>query len=138
MKKLCQRLILGIFALGVLAGFGYMLAIVGWTKNPHGKYASYEFFGHALTDVLRFENGKVTLETCCGNEAYGTYAKDPTGGWIWTQQQQVRPADRAKWHMTPPRRFRLHRSLFFLRIDSLDQPAFQLDMQRRLFNQIPL
>lgn len=125
-------------ALGFLAVFGYMLAIVAWTKDPHGKYGSYEFFAHSLNDVLRFENGKVTLETCCGNEAFGTYAMDSTGAWIWTQQRQMRPADRTKWHMTPPRRFRLHRSVFFLRMDSLDQPAFRLDMRRRLFHQIPL
>ena len=45
----------------------YLLAIIALTDNPRGKYASYEMVPHAWTDVLRFQDGKVTLETCCGD-----------------------------------------------------------------------
>ena len=137
MKKLFRRLILWSIILLTVAGLGYVLALIALTDDPKGKYASYEFIPHASTDVLRFESGKVTLETCCGNEAYGTYAQDGSGVWIWTYQYQRRPADRTKWHMTPPQRFALHRSLVSLRIEALDPPALRLDMRQRLFNDIP-
>ena len=138
MKKLFRRLILGGIALGLLAGVCYLLAIIALTDNPRGKYASYEMVPHAWTDVLRFQDGKVTRETCCGDETYGTYTQDASGRWIWTHQYQRRPADRTKWHLTPPRRFTLYRSLFSLRIEALDPPAFRLDMRARLFNDFPL
>ena len=138
MRKPFKRLLLGLVVLGLIAVLGYLLAIIALTDNPSGKYASYEFFPHSETDVLRFEDGKVTLETCCGNEAYGTYAQDVSGRWIWTHQFQIRPADRTKWQMTSPRRFILHRSLFSLRVEALDQTALWFDMRRRLFNNVPL
>jgi hypothetical protein len=138
MKTLFRRVTLSGIVLGLLACVGYLLAIIALTDNPRGKYASYEFHPHASTDVLRFQDGKVTLETCCGDQAYGIYTQDDSGQWIWTHQYQKRPADRTKWHLTPPRRFALRRSLFSLQIEALDPPALRLGMRARLFIGFPL
>ena len=138
MKRVVFRLLrIGSVVLAA-ASVLYLFLICSFTDDPRGMYASWEFFPHHYNDVLRFEDGKVTLETCCGNEAYGTYAKDENGKWVWTHQSQRRPADRSKWHLTEPEYYCLERRFFHLRICCKDRPLVELDMRRRLFNAFPL
>lgn len=138
MKRVAARVLRVGVILMALAAVTYAVAVSSFSDDPRGMYASYEFFPHDQNDVLRFENGKVTLETCCGSEAYGSYARDEHNQWIWTHQFQMRPADRSKWHLTDPEYFTLSRSLFHLRVVPRDKPTFGLDMRRRLFNTLPL
>ena len=138
MKRIIERVLrVGAVLLAALA-LSYAFAVISFSDDPRGKYASWQFFPHDLNDVLRFEDGKVTLETCCGTDAYGSYARDEHGRWIWTYQIQHRPGYRKKLHLPAPEYFILHRSLFHLRIELRDKHLGTLDMRRRLFNTFPL
>lgn len=138
MKRFIVRLSLAFAAVSLLLGMSYGILIGSIGDDPHGKFASYEFFPHHKNDVLRFREGKVRLKTCCGDEDYGLYRKDESGQWIWTFQQQRRPKDRSKWYMTPPRTFLLKRSWFSLEIVEMEAPSVKLSMRSRLFKTWPL
>jgi hypothetical protein len=137
MKKHFAKACTVILASAGLAGIVYVLCLVSLSGDPNGKYAGDKFSGHAATDIIRFDAGKVRLETCCGDEDYGTYAKDSEGRWIWTYQYQRRPADRSKWHLSTPQHFILRRSLFNIHIESIEPPSSALTMRTRLFNDLP-
>ena len=137
MKKLLKRIAAATLILAVSGVLAYLVSAIGLSSDPKGKYSSYEFYPHSKKDVLRFADGIVTLETCCGNEAFGSYSRDSSGDWIWVHQYQRRPADPTKWHMTPPQRFVLRRTLSSLQIEALDPPFVRLEMKRRLFNDLP-
>lgn len=138
MKRIFIRIGLATAALSLLLVIAYGIVIGSVGDDPRGKFASYRFFPHHKNDVLRFEDGKVRLETCCGNEEYGLYQKEPSGQWTWIYQHLRRPADRSRWHMTPPRRFLLKRSLFSLEIVDMEDPTAKLSMRSRLLNMWPL
>jgi hypothetical protein len=52
-------------------------------QRPLGKFASYKMMLHDTGDVLRFTNGMVSWETCCGQQFVGNYEKSQHGEWIW-------------------------------------------------------
>ena len=52
--------------------------------DPAGRFHSYPVIPHSYCDVLAFSNGTVTLQTCCGDESWGTYQRAPDGHWVWT------------------------------------------------------
>lgn len=138
MKRILIRTLKIFAAVLVALVVIYLYAIGSLDNDPHGTFASYGFFPHHVNDVLRFEHGKVTLETCCGDEDYGTYEQDSQGWWVWKCQHQMRPADRTQWRLTEPEYYRLHRSLFHLRVELQDRLPFGIDMRRRLFTTWPL
>jgi hypothetical protein len=138
MKKHLTRVCTVILASAGLASIWCVLCLGSLSDDPHGKYAAVKFSGHAEADIIRFEAGRVRLETCCGDEDYGTYAKDSEGRWIWTYQYQLRPSsDHSKWHLSTPHLFNLRRSLFNIHIESIEPPVAELSMRTRLFNDIP-
>lgn len=66
MKRVLKRTLKIIATVLVALVVIYLYAIGSLDNEPHGTFASYGFFPHHVSDVLRFERGKVTLETCCG------------------------------------------------------------------------
>ena len=67
----------------------YFALLVGNPNNLAGKFASYKFFPHDWCDVLEFENGLVTMKTCCGNSYEGSY-EIRNSTWTWYYQSVIR------------------------------------------------
>ena len=112
----------------------YFVLLVGNPNDLEGKFASYEFFPHSQNDVLEFQNGLVTMKTCCGNSYEGDYLiRD--GVWIWYHQAvmrrdppQFRYKEAVKIHVEP--------HLFSLTLRFEDGQTLRLP--RRVFTSIPL
>lgn len=86
MKKIFnQRILLRGGLAGLIVVCGYSMLLVGNPNDLEGKFSSYELFAHDKNDVLEFENGLVTLKTCCGNSYYGDYMRQGDS-WIWSHQ----------------------------------------------------
>lgn len=120
---------------GVLVFAMYFILLVG---NPHdleGKVSSYGFFAHDKCDVLEFENGMVTLKTCCGNEFYGDYTFRPDGTWIWYHQSFIRK-NPPQLEFKEPRKIKVEPHLFSVTLRSEDGNTLKLP--RRVFKRIPL
>jgi hypothetical protein len=126
---------LGILCLGSVV---YLFAIASFSGEPSGKFSSWKFFPHDANDVLRFEAGVVTLETCCGIQDQGLYSKNPDGSWNWVLQRSVKRTPESPVVLSPITKFRIERRLFHLRIQSLEDSKIELDMRRRIFNNFPL
>lgn len=71
------------------AAVPYVALLVGNPNDLEGKFASYEFFPHSKSDVLEFQNGLVTMKTCCGNSYAGDY-ETRDGEWVWHHQAVMR------------------------------------------------
>ena len=131
MKKLWFKaavyLVIGLTGAGVF----YCLAIMSWTDNPEGMYASYKLAAHHKFDVVRFRNGQVKKETCCGDQDWGTYYRDSTGRWIWDPDSDDKIGHK---NDRPLNRVFLRRSLFFLDLQFENEPATQIRLRSRLFS----
>jgi hypothetical protein len=67
----------------------YLILLIGNPNDLEGKVSSFEFSPHDKSDVLEFENGLVTMKTCCGNTYEGDYSwKDDS--WTWKHQAVLR------------------------------------------------
>ncbi len=136
MRKIFQRSVIALTCFVATTGLIYLVLTISFADDPHGKYAGYEFFPHHRNDIIRFENGKVRSETCCGDDDWGTYAKDSTGRWVWRYRDYTKFRDR------PPvlfaeNDFVVRRSLFGIEIQSVNDLSKRLFMRRRLFNALP-
>lgn len=138
MKKLIIRSLIALVVLAALLPVVYTVVRAGDPNIPSGMYSSFEFFGHAEADVLEFENGRVMLRTCCGNEPFGSYHQEAGGSWIWVYQQESRPADRSKWRLSDPVRFIVTPERFAITIEAEDKTSPPLRMPRRVFEKIKL
>lgn len=110
--------------------FVYGLCLVSFRAEPTGLVASYSVYAHAMNDTLKFADGKVTLQTCCGDESWGTYVQGADGAWIW--------------HMTPPSKgrvagdIRLQPGWFAMRFTGVTDPTVDFTLRRRVFRRVPL
>ena len=140
MKRLIKRILITVTLIGIPAAIVYGIAIASFSDDPAGKYSSYELFKHDFIDVVRFENGLVTLETCCGDEDFGTYHQDPDGRWVWVwsersiDERSLGPPTESDYLHT----FIIQRKLFGLYIQFESDPDIDLFMKERLFNDFPL
>lgn len=138
MKKLAIWTTSILSLLGVAAVIVYQVVLPGDPSTPEGMFSSYEFFGHAENDVLIFENGSVTLSTCCGDDDYGTYEKSKEGTWVWTYQLTMTTISNPTPRKTPPQFFVLRPAPRSLTIVRVDDPSKNLTMGRRLFKKVKL
>jgi hypothetical protein len=138
MKKLAIWTATILVLLGVAGVVGYQMILSGDPTDPEGMYSSYEFFAHDEGDVLEFQNGTVTLRTCCGNDDYGTYRKEKDGTWIWTKQLTMTTISDRTPRKTAPLYFILHPAARSLTIERTDDPSLTLTMGRRLFKKYKL
>lgn len=118
----------------LVASFAYLILLIGNPKALDGKYSGYELSGHDQNDVIEFENGLVTLKTCCGNSYYGSYL--PAGdAWTWEHQEIRRPSPPG-FRFKEPLKISVERKLFSATIRFQDGQT--LNMRRRVFTGIPL
>ena len=96
--------------------------------EPMGSFHSYSIVAHSPRDLLTFENGSVQWHTCCGDQDWGTYRKDPDGRWIWTCTAGNKRVKPTVWIVEP--------GVFGMTFsDTQTAPSFTL--RRRLFEKIP-
>ena len=96
--------------------------------EPMGSFHSYSVVAHSPRDLLTFEKGSVQWHTCCGDQDWGTYQKDPDGRWIWTCT--------AGNNRVPPTIWIVEPGVFGMTFsDTQTGTAFTL--RRRLFEKIP-
>ena len=83
MKRLTRRMVYCVagVVIGVVVIYGVVL--IDLRDEPYGYVASYSLFAHSENDVLNFSQGKVTLQTCCGDQEWGTCERASDGSWIW-------------------------------------------------------
>ena len=123
-----------VFATGVI----YVLLICSFSSNPSGKYASYNFIPHDPWDMITFANGLVRLETCCGDEDMGSYAADNRGDWIWTIPRRYRKTDEHPEERIKIERYKISREVFYLRIQSMQEPIIDIRLRGRIIKNAPL
>lgn len=124
---------MGLLAGGLLALI-YLLLLVG---NPHdlqGKFSSYKMFPHATCDVIEFDNGLVTLKTCCGNSYFGDYMRRDNS-WMW-YHQSVRRRNPPEFKFKEPLEIQVEPHVFSITITFND--GKKLNLPRRVFTRIPL
>ena len=107
----------------------YSVALVGIRSEPFGYVASYSVFPHAENDVFHFSHGLVTLETCCGEEMWGTYSRSADGDWIWHLRHVT---------STTTQEIRVRSGLFSMRFTDARDPSKEFTLRRRLFKELPL
>ncbi|MCX6855084.1 MAG: hypothetical protein NTV80_09280, partial [Verrucomicrobia bacterium] len=112
----------------------YFALLVGNPYDLEGKFASYEFYPHSNSDVLEFQNGLVTMKTCCGNSYAGDY-QIRDGAWIW-YHQGVRRRDPPQFLYKEPVKIHVEPHLFCLTLRFEDGQTMRLP--RRVFKSIPL
>ncbi len=81
MKGRIKIIACALLAAAVVGSAGLILRRL--QAAPTGRFHSYSVFPHDTCDLLVFSNGTVTLETCCGDEAWGRYGKGADGRWLW-------------------------------------------------------
>jgi hypothetical protein len=135
-KRFLQRFVIGLACLIAVSGLVYVAFVISLADDPHGKYASYGFFPHHPLDIIQFENGKVKSETCCGDDDWGTYAKDFSGRWVWRYQNYITVGSKPP-KLNAEHVFVVRRSLFGIEIRSETDASLHLFMRRRLFKSMP-
>jgi hypothetical protein len=83
MKRITRRILFCVAGVVIGAVLIYGIVLIDLRAEPNGYVASYSLFAHSKTDVLNFSHGKVILQTCCGDEDWGTYEDAPGASWIW-------------------------------------------------------
>jgi len=107
------------------------VALAGFRSEPWGYVASYSIFPHSETDVLNFRSGSVTLQTCCGEEAWGTYARLKDGTWVW---HRIRPGTNGPM----ARDFLVRSDYFSMTFTDTQSPSNVFTLRRRVFMNFPL
>lgn len=112
----------------------YFILLVGNPNDLEGKVSSYTFEPHDKSDVLEFENGLVTIKTCCGNTYEGDYSwKD--GAWTWEHQSVLR-RNPPQFRFKEPVIIKVEPHLFSITLKFEDGQI--LNLPRRVFTSIPL
>jgi hypothetical protein len=112
----------------------YVSLLVGNPNDLEGKVSSYELFPHDRRDVLEFENGLVTLKTCCGNSYYGDYMRKDDS-WVW-EHQMVWRRNPPEFKFKKPVKIEVDPHLFSITIRFDDGRTLKLP--RRVFKSIRL
>lgn len=97
---------------------------------PSGYVASYSIFPHDPNDVLNFAHGTVTLQTCCGDEFWGTYSRSADGAWVWHLRRG------SKKPIT--REIQINSEFSSMSFIDLQDPSKTFTLRRRLFKRLPL
>ena len=97
---------------------------------PTGRYHSYSIFPHDSCDVLTFSNGTVTLQTCCGDESWGSYQRAADGRWVWTWRHGGKKPTTNTYIIEP--------GVFTISCTDTQSPSSSFTLRRRLFTKIPL
>lgn len=118
----------------LIAVVAYFALLVGNPNDLEGKFASYEFFPHSKNDVLEFQNGLVTMKTCCGNTYEGDY-QTRDDKWVWYHQAVMR-RDPPQFRYKEPVKILVEPHLFSLTLRFEDGQTMRLP--RRVFTSIPL
>ena len=134
MSPLAKRILLWSAAAIAVVAVGYAALLVGNPNELEGKYSGYGLSGHEMNDVIAFENGLVTLKTCCGNTYYGDYMpKDD--GWMW-EHNSIWRRNPPQFRFPAPLKISVERKLFSATIRFED--GHTMSLRRRVFTRIPL
>jgi hypothetical protein len=112
----------------------YLGILVGNPNDLEGKFAAYEFSGHSKGDVLEFEDGLVTMKTCCGNSYEGDYLHRD-GLWTWHHQAIMRK-NPPEFRYKEPVKIHVKPHLFSITLTFEDGQTMRLP--RRVFTSLPL
>jgi len=123
-----KRLTWATVAAIVIAGF--IAACSRLRAEPFGSFHSYSVFPHARCDLLTFSNGTVTLQTCCGDEAWGTYQREGDGRWAWTWRRGTKKPTTNTYIINP--------GAFTITCTDTQSSSSSFTLRRRLFTKIPL
>ena len=134
MKFPVKRIIRWGLASALSAVVIYFALLVGNPNDLEGKFASRELFPHSICDVLEFQNGLVTLKTCCGNTYEGDY-QTRDGAWVW-YHQSIMQTDPPQFRYESPVKIHVEPHLFSLTLRFEDGRTMRLP--RRVFTSIPL
>ena len=116
-------------ALAAVFATGAVLA-AGWLRSsPSGHFHSYSIFHHDTCDVLTFSNGTVTLQTCCGDEAWGSYERAADGHWVWTFRHGGKKPTTNYFVVQP--------GAFAITCTDTQSPSSSFTLRRRLSTKIP-
>jgi hypothetical protein len=111
----------------------YIILLVGNPNDLEGKVSSYEFFPHDRSDVLEFENGLVTMKTCCGNTYEGDYSRRDDL-WTWEHQSVLR-RNPPQFGFKEPVKINVEPHLFSITLKFEDGKT--LNLRRRVFTSFP-
>jgi hypothetical protein len=129
-KRILRWAILSIISIIVV----YLTVLVGNPNNLEGKFACYEFSGHSKSDILEFEDGLVTMKTCCGASYEGDYwIRD--GKWTWDHQAVMR-RNPPEFRYKKPVKIDVEPHLFSITLKFEDGQTMRLP--RRVFTRLPL
>ena len=90
-----SKLILWVTCAAILLAVLYVVALVSFSDEPKGRFASWDIFAHSQDDVVEFDHGSVRHLTCCGDGPWGSYSRRPDGVWIW------RVTETHRYNVTP-------------------------------------
>ena len=94
-------------------------------QRPIGLFGSYKMLPHESGDVLRFTNGVVSHETCCGQEFLGSYKRLPDRTWMWHYSTGKKKVYTNYFVLKP--------GLFWLTCIDAKEPTNTWRLPRRLF-----
>lgn len=114
---------------GAVMALALGLAQLRLSPEPRGLVNAYPISRHERSDVALFQNGKVTLKTCCGDWPYGTYEQDSQGKWIWN----IRLGTQQVLYDT----VEISSGLFTVRVQSVSSGLVNHTLRRRLFQSVP-
>jgi hypothetical protein len=123
-KKIAWLTVAAVLIAGIVA--------VCWRlrAEPLGAFHSYSIFPHDSCDLLTFSNGTVTLQTCCGDESWGTYRREGDGHWVWTWRHGTKKPTTNTYIIQP--------GAFSITCTGTQSPSSSFTLRRRLFSKIPL
>jgi hypothetical protein len=106
------------------SGCGALLVVLSLRSTPTGRYASYSILPHDSCDVFAFSGGNVTWQTCCGDDAYGTYRQMPGGAWVWSAVHGTKKRSTNTFALRP--------GVFYMSFTDLQNPTNKFSLRRRL------
>ena len=129
-KRIIARVCASLMTAILLTIVGYLISLLMHTKVD-GIFHSYDIFKHDPCDVLNFSGGTVTLQTCCGDELWGTYEKSDDGRMRWTFRRgaTVTSFDQV---------FVVQVNALSITCTPVDPLRKAFDLRRRLFRNFPL
>lgn len=77
------KLSVGLACATVALAVSYLAALVSFSDEPRGCFASWGIYPHSMDDLIEFKQGNVRHLTCCGDSSWGSYSRRSDGVWIW-------------------------------------------------------
>lgn len=90
-----SKLVLWVVCVVITLTGLYGVALVSFSDEPKGRFASWGIYPHSRDDVIEFNHGTVKHLTCCGDGEWGSYSRRSDGLWIW------RVTDTHRYRVTP-------------------------------------